>query len=180
MERADSADDAKLVDAARLGDEAAFAALYRRHKDYVAAISRRFGATETEALDVLQETFLYFLQKLPAFELRADLRTFFYPVAKHLTQKRKQQGRRTSSLDAGHPDVANRAAGPSEESQRILLEEAVAGLPEKQREVVVLRFVDGLSLDEISRALRIRLGTVKSRLHNALCALRASGGEQDR
>ena len=47
------------------------------------------------------------------------------------------------------------------------------GLPETHREVVLMRFVDGLSLDEIATALDIPLGTVKSRLHNALNALRA-------
>jgi RNA polymerase sigma-70 factor (ECF subfamily) len=48
----------------------------------------------------------------------------------------------------------------------------VSGLPETHREVVLMRFVDGLTLEEIGQALDIPLGTVKSRLHNALAALR--------
>ena len=49
---------------------------------------------------------------------------------------------------------------------------ALDGLPEEQREVLLLRFVDGLSLAEVAEAMDIPLGTVKSRLHNALTALR--------
>jgi RNA polymerase sigma-70 factor (ECF subfamily) len=48
----------------------------------------------------------------------------------------------------------------------------LANLPLKQREVLLLRFVDGFSLDEIADALEIPLGTVKSRLHTALNTLR--------
>jgi RNA polymerase sigma-70 factor (ECF subfamily) len=52
------------------------------------------------------------------------------------------------------------------------LGEAVARLSPGHAEVLMLRFVDGLSLEELARALQIPLGTVKSRLHNALEALR--------
>ena len=48
----------------------------------------------------------------------------------------------------------------------------LAGLPEAHREVLLMRFVDGLALEEISVALDIPLGTVKSRIHNAVAALR--------
>ena len=49
----------------------------------------------------------------------------------------------------------------------------VSSLPEGQREVLLMRFVDGMQLDEIAVALAIPLGTVKSRLHNAIQTLRA-------
>jgi RNA polymerase sigma-70 factor (ECF subfamily) len=52
------------------------------------------------------------------------------------------------------------------------LEAVLASLPEEQREVVLLRFVDGLSLAEVAEVMAIPLGTVKSRLHNALKTLR--------
>ena len=53
------------------------------------------------------------------------------------------------------------------------LRAAVASLPEGQREVLLMRFVDDMSMNEIALALSIPVGTVKSRLHNALAALRA-------
>ena len=62
---------------------------------------------------------------------------------------------------------------PAEASEH---EKLVAGLPDGQREVVLLRFVDDMTLKEIAAALEIPLGTVKSRLHLALEALRETHG----
>ena len=64
---------------------------------------------------------------------------------------------------------------PAEPAAVIALGElmtVLAGLSEEQREVLLLRFADGLSLAEIAEAMKIPLGTVKSRLHNALGSLR--------
>ena len=168
----DSIADAELVRAARRGDASAFEVLYRRHRDYVTALAARFGADRQDALDVLQETFLYLLRKLPTLELRAELRTLLYPVAKHLALKKKGQASRFAVLDPDDPAVANAPAEQNGHGPRRLAE-MVADLPEGQREVVLLRFADGFTLEEIAGALGIPLGTVKSRLHNALRALRA-------
>ena len=69
-------------------------------------------------------------------------------------------------------------AAPLNAPERGDLEFVLARLPEEQREVILLRFVDGLSLGEIAAAIDIALGTVKSRLHNALQSLR--GDERTR
>ena len=165
-------DDSQLIEAARAGDERAFETLYRRYRDFVLIIAVRFGATGQDALDVLQETFLYLLRKLPGLELQCRLRTLLYPVAKHLALDRKAARRGHADLDA----VPDPPARPGEESTAVDSLEAVlhllARLPPGEAEVVWLRFVDGLSLDEVAAALAIPLGTVKSRLHAALEALR--------
>lgn len=166
-------EDATLVERARRGDADAFGILYGRYRNYVVAVASRFGATGADGHDVLQETFQYFLRKLPDYEPRAKLSTFLYPVAKHLALKKKAQGVRYVPLDPDHPAAGGRAAPEPEEAGRARLREAVSGLPEGQREVLMLRFADDLSLDEIARALSIPLGTVKSRLHNALSSLRS-------
>jgi RNA polymerase sigma-70 factor (ECF subfamily) len=162
-------DDARLIEAARRGDERAFEALYLRHRDWVAQVARRFGAGDEDALDVVQEVFLYVARKLHGLELRADLRTLLYPAAKHLALKRAARARRQAPIEAA-PERAAPAAGTE---HRLLVVKLLSELPRKQREVVDLRFLDGMSLEEIARALRIRLGTVKSRLHHALRRLRA-------
>jgi RNA polymerase sigma-70 factor (ECF subfamily) len=169
--------DAALAEQARRGDAAAFETLYRRHRDFVTAVAARFGADPQDALDVLQEAFFYFLRKLPTFELRADFRTFLYPVAKHLTLKRKGQTVRFQPLDPDDPAVARLPAAENGRTSRRRVREIAAELPAGQREVVMLRFVDGFTLDEIAEALRIPVGTVKSRLHNALRALREAEAE---
>lgn len=167
-------DDRELVRAAAAGDAAAFEALYRRHRDFVLRLARRFGLEEQDALDVHQEVFLYVCRKLPQLELRASFTSFLYPAVKHLCLKRKSFLARflpSGGLFGNAAGVPEPAVGPvgADDVPRL-----VARLPAGQREVVLLRFVDGLDLAEIAEALGIPAGTVKSRLHNALQALRVT------
>lgn len=170
--------DAQLVDAINTGNEAAFEALYRRHRDWVVNLAYRFTDDRDLALDVMQETFLYLLGKFPGFELRAKLTTFLYPAVRHIAATHREKARRLNSgpaggdeamaeLTNGHTDPT-RPRDPREE-----LAAALSALSDEQREVVLMRFVDGLTLKEIAAALSIPLGTVKSRLHLAIAALRA-------
>lgn len=164
--------DNRLIEAARRGDERAFAALYHRYREYVLIVAARFGVTGEPALDVLQETFFYFFRKLPEFELRARFSTFLYPVVKNLSLKKKADGARLRTFDESGVDLSMVPAGENGLSRSRRVVETVESLPAEQREAALLRFVDGLSLKEIAVALDIPLGTVKSRLHNALAALR--------
>jgi RNA polymerase sigma-70 factor (ECF subfamily) len=165
---ADPRSDQELVAAATAGDASAFDALYHRYKDWVVSLATRFTGDSDQALDVLQETFLYLLSKFPGFRLTSRLTTFLYPAVKNLSIAAR---RKTARFAVGDPVLdhlpAPTPARPGE------LTAVVAALPETHREVVLMRFVDGLSLEEIATALSIPLGTVKSRLHNALNALRA-------
>lgn len=157
--------DADLVQAIREGDLAAFETLYDRYQDWIVSLAYRFSGHREDALDVLQETFTYFFRKFPGFELRSRLKTFFYPVVKHLALARRQTSRRRAILDR-EPDVAARASGA--------IDDLLAGLSEAHREVVLMRFADGMDLQSIADALGIPLGTVKSRLHTALGTLRTT------
>jgi len=109
------------------------------------------------------------MKKFPGFELTASLTTFLYPVVKHLALNL----RRRKSPDGADAAVLNALPDthPTETS-RTELAAALGALSLEQREVVLMRFLDGFSLAEISMALDIPLGTVKSRLHNALRILR--------
>ena len=166
---ADRRSDAELVEAAARGDVGAFEALYRRHRDWVVRLARRFTDSEHDALDVLQDTFAYLLGKLPGLRLTARMTTFLYPVVKHLSvnavRKRKRHAPAETLPDGASPEEP--------QSDRDELAAVLRALPEPQREVVLMRYVDDMSLAEIAGALDVPLGTVKSRLHNALTALRA-------
>ena len=165
----DPRSDEDLVEAANDGDESAFEVLYYRYRDWVFRLAYRFVGSHNDALDVLQETFAYLLKKFPHFRLTASMTTLLYPVVKHLSITiRRRESRyvsRDERLDAVRAPEATR-------SSRQDLAAVLRGLPGSQREVVLMRFVDGMSLKEIAGALRIPLGTVKSRLHNALRSLR--------
>ena len=155
--------DAKLVERARRGDAAAFEALYDRYEGWVGALARRICGNSDDALDVLQETFIYFFRKLPTFELRAQLKTFLYPVVKHIAIRRREKSQRHATLEVDREAPARPEGG---------VEGMLDALPAEQQEIAWLRFVDGLALREIADALGIPLGTVKSRLHAAIHALR--------
>lgn len=161
--------DRELIDAVNAGDAEAFDALYRRHRDSVYRLAWRFTGNHQDALDVLQETFIYLLKKFPGFELTASMTTFLYPVVKHLALNVRQR-KSPNPADTGLLEALVDAT-PSETS-RTELAAVLATLPTEQREVVLMRFLDGLSLAEISTALKVPLNTVKSRLYNALRTLR--------
>jgi len=149
----------------------AFEALYRRHRDWVANAAYRFTRDRDLALDVMQDVFMCLLGKFPGFVLTAKLTTFLYPVIKHTSQEALRKAGRYQSasdslLELPAPQVAD--DGDDCDIKRILTR-----LPGHQREVLLLRFVDGMTLEEISLALGIPVGTVKSRAHNAIRTLRA-------
>jgi RNA polymerase sigma-70 factor (ECF subfamily) len=141
-------------------------------RDWVVNLACRFTGSEDLALDVMQETFLYLLRKFPGFRLTANLKTFLYPAVKNLgLAARRKAGRYQSSETElhilEHATAHDPAPNPAND-----LRAALANLSAAHREVLLLRYVDGLALAEIADAVEVPLGTVKSRLHHALEALR--------
>src|SRR5262245_61950240 len=98
---ADSRSDSELVAAINRGDADAFEALYRRHRDWVVNLAYGFVGDRDQALDVLQETFLYLLRKFPGFRLTAQLTTFLYPAVRNLSiaARRKTQRYQSSAAE---------------------------------------------------------------------------------
>jgi len=166
----DARGDEELIAAANAGDPRAFEVLYRRYRDWVAALALRFTGDPDLALDVLQETFTYLVQKLPSLRLTARMTTFLYPAVKNLSiAARRKRGRLSGNEEALLAIPSRETAG----DPRGDLAQSLSILPEAHREVLLMRFVDEMSLEEIASALDVPLGTVKSRLHYALETLRA-------
>src|SRR5688572_15683663 len=133
--------DDELVRRFRDGDDAAFEALYERHHAWIAALALRSCGDRDAALDVLQDTFAYLLRKRAGLELRAQMRTFLYPVVKHLALSRKERDRRPlPPPPAPAPPAGN-------------VDDLLTGLSDVQKEVVQMRFTDGLELQDIADAL---------------------------
>jgi RNA polymerase sigma-70 factor (ECF subfamily) len=176
MEPIDRRSDDELVAICNLGDAhdaaRAFEALYRRHRDFVLRVARRVTRDRELALDALQETFAYLLNKFPpageGLVLTARLQTLLYPAAKNAAITAVRKARRYAG--SGDADLDALPAEPPADAEPI--DAALAALSPEKREVLTLRFVDDLSLAEIAAALDVPLGTVKSRLHLALKELR--------
>jgi RNA polymerase sigma-70 factor (ECF subfamily) len=180
----DGQSDNELVETCNRGGArdaaAAFGLLYKRHRNFVLRVALRFVAERELAHDALQETFTYLLRQFPptgkGLVLTARLTTYLYPIAKNFALTSARKSRRyehaddelIENLPAG-ADSAPQYAGSSIGDE---LDRALAALTPERREVLTLRFVDDLSLEEIATALGIPLGTVKSRLHLAIKTLR--------
>jgi len=168
----DSPSDQQLIAAVNDGDAAAFEVLYFRYRDWVVNLAHRFTGSEDLALDVMQETFLYFLKKFPDFHLTANLKTFLYPAVKNLSIAARRKAGRYQSTEVEQQILEQLATNAPQPCRSSELSAALMNLSEAHREVLLLRFVDDLSIAEIAETTAIPLGTVKSRLHNALAALR--------
>ena len=163
--------DQELIELANKGSSEAFEALYRRYRDWVYQLAWRFTGNRADALDVLQETFIYLLGKFPGFELTAAMTTFLYPVIRHVSFRIRSKSSRFTSEEEFLDELAAPESGESEH-YRSELAAVLIVLPDEQREVLLMRFVDDMTLQQIAAALQIPVGTVKSRLHNALRLLR--------
>jgi RNA polymerase sigma-70 factor (ECF subfamily) len=170
--------DRELIELANKGDPEAFEKLYFRYRDWIYRLAWRFTGNQTDALDVLQEAFTYLLGKFPGFELTSSMTTFLYPVVRHISITINSKKPRIASEDNSR---SNTVAIISKENTFYRSELAIllANLPDHQRQVLLMRFVDDMSLQEIASALNIPIGTVKSRLHNALHILRNDNRTRD-
>ena len=167
----------ELLRRATLGDEEAFAALYRRFQGPVHRFAWRMTGRRETAEDVTQETFLALLRGPTRYESgRGPLGAYVYGIARNLLARRAGRDRPYVPLSDGE-EGALRATdlGADPERQRAVgtIREAVLGLPMHHREVVVLCDLQGLPYEEAAAALLCPVGTVRSRLHRARALLAA-------
>jgi RNA polymerase sigma-70 factor (ECF subfamily) len=163
--------DQELIRLINEGDKDAFEDLYQRYKDWVFRLAWRFTGNQQDTLDVLQETFIYLLGKFPGFELTASMTTFLYPVVKNISLTIRSKSQRFINSEEILGEITVSTSNETNDS-RSELTTVLAVLPDEQREVLLMRFVDDMSLQEIATILNIPVGTVKSRLHHALQKLR--------
>ncbi|MBW2064729.1 MAG: sigma-70 family RNA polymerase sigma factor [Deltaproteobacteria bacterium] len=182
-------EDAALVKAFREGDRSAFDKLVLKHKDRIFNLCYRFLADYQEANDSAQETFISAYRSLKRFRFESAFSTWLYRIAVNTCRnKLKSSGYRkkmvTVSMDNPSPshdvspsvDIPDESRSPSvelEKKERLaLIGDAINRLPGDQKEVVILRDINGLSYDEISGITGLNLGTVKSRIARARQGLR--------
>jgi len=169
----DNRTDLQLVDALNQGDAEAFDVLYFRHRDWVMRLAMRFTGHHEDALDVLQETFAYFVRKFPGFVLTAAVTTFLYPAVRNFSLAARKK--RLRSVSDKQDTLSLIPETPvSDSANRDEFTQALIRVSDAHREVLLMRFVDDMTQPEIAAALDVPLGTVKSRLHHAMLAIRQS------
>jgi RNA polymerase sigma-70 factor, ECF subfamily len=165
--------DAALLARARRGDEAAFRALYDHHADAVFRFVARMLRDETAAEDALQEVFVRVFSALPRFDPAgpARLSTWIFTIARRVALTAIERTQQLRRREGDPPPPA--AAATVTHDLRLVLEAAVAALPEAMRSTFVLRECCDLSYEEIAVVEAVDIGTVKSRLHRARANLAA-------
>ena len=132
--------DRELIELANKGDSEAFEVLYYRYRDWVYRLAWRFTGNRQDALDVLQETFIYLMSKFPGFELTASMTSFLYPAVRHISLAIRSKKRRFTSDE----EILSELAAPTtKETERCRSELAavLTVLPNEQREVLLMRYV---------------------------------------
>jgi RNA polymerase sigma-70 factor, ECF subfamily len=172
-------DDRYLVERAQQGARDAFATLVRRHQDRAFNLAYQMVRNREDALDIAQEAFARAYSSLSGFKGDAAFGTWLHRIVVNLaidTLRRRRRGGEASYDDArglpeepegGLPAPDDPATSLEAKQTRALLARGIAQLPPAQRAVLILREIEGLSYDEIARAVRCNLGTVMSRLFYA-------------
>lgn len=167
--------DREVVRRVRLGDGDAFAELVHRHVRPAVRLATRLLGDDAEAEDVVQDSFLAVLEGLDEFDASRPFSPWFYRiVANRCANVRRSRSRRPT--DALPPTLASSGPGPDRDAERSALRgrlrAALAELPDRQREILLLYDVDGFTGPEIAGMLDISPATVRWHLHRARAAMR--------
>lgn len=173
-------DEKNLIVLCQEGDRTAFERLFRRYAKDVYSMALRMVHSEELAEEVTQEVFISVYKDIQRFQFQSAFTTWLYRIVyrRAADQFRKIKKHRDHTvpflLDEQKNlvlEVMDGSANPSDlaiENERIrMIENAIASLSPKQRAIMILRYIQNLSYEEIARILRCRIGTVKSRLNRA-------------
>ncbi len=163
----------QLVKDARAGDADAFETLVLRYEKRVYALALRMCGNPADAQEAAQEALLSAWQSLPFFRGESSFSTWLYRLTSNASVDllRREKRQRAVSLDDGelNLNLPDDRLTPHEEAEQSELREAIHSglktLPDDYRAVLVLRELHQLSYQEISSALDVDLGTVKSRIN---------------
>lgn len=165
--------DTALIEAARGGDRRAVDELLERYEERIYRFGLRMCGDEEAAREVLQETMIAAFRHLPGFRGEAALSTWLFQIARSFCIKERRGVRPMVALDT---ELVDRSPTPEAHAHAReigqALSTAIAELRAEQREVLVLRDVEGLSAEEAAEVVGVEIGALKSRLHRARMALR--------
>jgi len=172
--------DAALIAAAQAGDRRAIDELFARYEQKIYRYGLRVCGDEESAREVLQETMLAAFRNLLGFRGHAALSTWLFQIARSFCIKERRGVR---AMHALHADLTDDAPTPELHARARevgrALSSAIAQLPPDQREVLMLRDVEGMSAQEAAVVVGIEVRALKSRLHRARAALRTTLAETD-
>jgi len=180
--------DAAAVQGVRSGDRDAFRPLVERYSHMVFVLAFRMTSSESDAEEIVQETFLRAYRALGNFQERSNFATWLYRIATNcaldLLDRRKNQPQAASEtmteMDEDSPETLLPSSGPDPERQRYSaeLQEKIAAamnlLTPVEKIAFVLRHYEGRSVDEIAATLRVKSGAAKQSIFRAVQKMRTA------
>ena len=164
----------RMIRRAKRGDGAAMEALIRAHQDALYAFMLRISGKPHIAEDIVQEAFVRVLRNIDRFDTRFRFSTWVFTIAKRLYVNAMQKHKPAYDTDtvgaqAGRSETPGWISAETETRDNIrdLLDAAIDGLNDQQREIVLLFHQQSWSILEIAEHLGMPEGTVKSHLHRA-------------
>lgn len=170
--------DTRLIKLARKGDQGAFAELVALYKDKIFHLAYRMLSNRHEAEDIVQETFLRVYKNWNRYDEKQKFSTWIYRIATNLCIDRLRKRRPQYYLDAemndqdgtdGYALIPGDERTPESEyllsEKQQMIHQAIEGLPAKYKSVIILRYLQELSLQEIGDILDMPVTTVKTRVH---------------
>ncbi|MEO8096438.1 MAG: sigma-70 family RNA polymerase sigma factor [Acidobacteriota bacterium] len=162
----------EVLEACQRGDQNAFRDLFESHKDKVYSIALRYAGSHSAAMDIAQDTFLKLMDRIGQFRGDSSFDSWLYRlVVNSCLDYRRRQKRWMPMLEEffdsfrAHEPTALQEMVKDEMQQQV--QDVVAKLAPEHRMVVVLRYTEGLSYEEIADLLQCSRGTVASRLNRA-------------
>ena len=166
--------DEHLIQRFKQGDLDSFGPLYER---YLQAVHNRvrYVVPEADVEDVTQEVFIAVLKSLRTFRGESQFSTWLrtltnYKVAEYYRRRNRKQDPPESPI--AEAELLSDGSNSLQLEERIALRKALTAMPDKYREVILLRFSDGMQFDEIAKTMGANLETTKSLFRRAVAALR--------
>ncbi len=167
--------DEQLIHLCREGDERAWERFIRRHQDRILNLAYQFTGNREEARDLAQEIFVRLYEKMDQYQSDRPFLTWFNSLARNLCIDRYRSRKRDRVLvDTPVEEYTTIESSGEATDQRLLRRErheflmnAMERLGEISREAIVLKDLQGHSLEEMAAMLGVPIGTVKSRVHRA-------------
>ena len=176
--------DFALIDKAKTGDSQAFNLLFARYRSRLLRVLSRFMHDKHEIEDVTQETLIKAYKALPTFQQDSAFFSWLYRIAintanSYFRAKTRHEHISFSDFNTGDDDDNNNSleqrltdgAHPETivltQELAYAIENAMDRLPEKLKQAIVLREIDGLSYEEIAKIANCPVGTVRSRIYHA-------------
>jgi len=170
-------EDQSLVDCFLNGDQSGFSRLVSKYRKQAYAIAYRFTQNHEEADDLAQETFVTVFKNLHTFRGESSFKTWLLRITTNLSINTRKSGRVSKDSGAEPEDRSAGAEEPAlshllEQERKAALRKAIARLPPKQRETLLLKTYRQHTCEEVAGIMGCSVGTVKANVFNALKRLK--------